>query len=110
MTAGQPIKQSMQNGLGLFHDRDEPLGVTNGNLGQHFAIESDFGLGQSLNEPAIRDSIQATGCGNTRNPQVPEIAFPLFAMLGGQNHGTIHGFHRLAKQFTPGSAETAGLL
>ncbi len=60
---------------GFFDNLIKGFRIVNGNLREHFAIQFDIGLFQSIDEFAVSQAAHATGRIDTCNPQTPEIAF-----------------------------------
>jgi hypothetical protein len=54
---------------GLFYDSSKSLGITDRDIGQHFAIDGDFSLFHPIDEPAVRGAVLPGCCIDADDPQ-----------------------------------------
>ena len=80
------------------------------NLGEHFAIECDIGLGQTFNESAIADVVHSACRGNAGDPKSAVVPFFLATMCRAVGHGVQDGLVGLTKQIAACSSKAFRLL
>src|SRR6185312_9616080 len=61
---------------GYLHESAEPLGVRDGDLGQHLAVDLDLGLAQAVDQFRVAHALLARSSVDARDPETTES--PLF--------------------------------
>lgn len=79
----------------------EALGVVNGDLGEHLAVERDACLRKAFDEPAVGRAVLAGRRIDAGDPERAELALLQLAMLGGHDHGALDGGRSLGVGLAP---------
>src|SRR5690625_4957749 len=77
------MRCSGQGLSGLFHHGAEGLLVVDGQVGQNLAVQSDFRLAQTCDQPAVAQAVCPAGCIDPGNPQRAKLPLALAAVTVG---------------------------
>src|ERR1043166_1204349 len=94
----EPLGGALRVLLGQLDELVERLGISDGDLTEHLAIEVAQRVLESGDEPRVPDSARAAGRGNSRDPQRAKITLACSAIAIGINAGSNHGVAGRAKQ------------
>src|SRR5215211_5104838 len=61
----------------------ERLGVADGDVGEHLAVELDAGLAQAVHELAVAHALAASGGVDTHDPEAAKVALAVAAVAVG---------------------------
>src|SRR4051794_1528528 len=68
---------------GALGKTSEGLGVADGDVGKHLAVELDLGELQAVHELAVRQPLLAGGCVDALDPEAAELALAVLAVTVG---------------------------
>ena len=96
--------------LHLCNDGLESLGVVQGEVGEHLAVDLDTSLGQSSHELRVADALHTCGSVDTLNPQSAEVALLGTTVTIGVGQTLLPGILCYCPNILAGSEVAAGEL
>ena len=78
-----PLQCILSNLLGFGNDGLEGLGIVDGEVGEHLAVNLNAGLVKAAHQLRVREAFEAGSCVDALNPQCAEVALLVAAVTEG---------------------------
>ena len=78
-----PLQCILSNLLGFGNDGLEGLGIVDGEVGEHLAVDLNAGLVKAAHQLRVREAFEACSCVDALNPQCAEVALLVAAVAEG---------------------------
>ena len=103
----RPIR--LAGGLCFFNEKSESGGVIDGQFRKHLPVDFNSGFFQSINQPAVFETLGTAGGIDALRPDGAILPFFLFAPDIGMGHGAVNRNISLTDQFAAIGTKAASL-
>ena len=105
-----PLQCILSNLLGFGNDGLEGLGIVDGEVGEHLAVDFDAGLVEAAHQLRVREAFEAGGSVDALNPQCAEVALLVAAVAEGVGQTFLPSVLGNGPDILAGTVVTAGEL